>query len=142
MLVFEVYGEQMSDFKLYLKNIHFDKYLKKLNKKLKNKKIILYGTGTFFKHIQENYNLDSLNIIGVSDLKFKKTEEGEKYLNYKIIPLDKIIEYAPDYILVATMHYEKIIDNFEINILNKTKIKAIPLARKNLWDLIKEIWVD
>lgn len=132
----------MVDFKLYLKDIHFEKYLKKLNKKLKNKKIIIYGAGTFFKYIKENYNLNSLNIIGISDLKFNENEEGEKYLDYNIIPLDKILDYKPDYLVIATMHYEKIIDNFEVNILNETKIKAIPLARKKLWDLIKEIWKD
>ncbi len=132
----------MVDFKLYLKDIHFEKYLKKLNKKLKNKKIIIYGAGAFFKYIKENYNLNSLNIIGISDLKFNENEEGEKYLDYNIIPLDKILDYKPDYLVIATMHYEKIIDNFEVNILNETKIKAIPLARKKLWDLIKEIWKD
>ena len=132
----------MVDFKLYLKDIHFEKYLKKLNKKLKNKKIIIYGAGTFFKYIKENYNLNSLNIIGISDLKFNENEEGEKYSDYNIIPLDKILDYKPDYLVIATMHYEKIIDNFEVNILNETKIKAIPLARKKLWDLIKEIWKD
>ncbi len=132
----------MADFEQYLQNIHFDKYLKKMNKKLANKKIIIYGVGSFFKYIQENYDLSLLDVIGVSDLKFKNTDEGEKYLNYNIIPLDRIISYNPDYVIVAAINYEKIIDNFEMNIFNNTKIKVIPLARKSLWSLIKRIWED
>ena len=132
----------MADFEQYLQNIHFDKYLKKMNKKLANKKIIIYGVGLFFKYIQENYDLSLLDVIGVSDLKFKNTDEGEKYLNYNIIPLDRIISYNPDYVIVAAINYEKIIDNFEMNIFNNTKIKVIPLARKSLWSLIKRIWED
>lgn len=132
----------MTNFEQYVNKIHFDKYLKKINKKLANKKIIIYGVGSFFKYIQERYDLSLLNIIGVSDLKFKDDDEGQKYLNYNIIPLNRIISYNPDYVIVAAINYEKIIDNFETNIFYNTKIKVIPLARKSLWSLIKRIWED
>ena len=42
------------DFKTHLKNINFEKSLKKLKKKLKNKTSIVYGAGSFFKYINES----------------------------------------------------------------------------------------
>lgn len=128
------------DFKTHLENIGFEKYLNKLKKKLKNKTSIIYGTGSFFKYINENYNLSGLNIIGISDMKFDENDEGNDFLGYKKIPKNKIIEYNPNYVLVATLKYISIIEDFEINILNKTKIKTLPLARLPFIELVKEIW--
>ena len=53
------------DFKTYLKKINFDKYIKKLIKKLAGKKAIIYGCGSFFCYINDNYDLSGLNIIGI-----------------------------------------------------------------------------
>ncbi len=128
------------EFKTHLDRINFEKYLSKLNKKLKNKTIVIYGAGAFFKYIKENYDLDKLNIIGISDIKFTTKEENTTFLNYKIIPKEKIKELNPDVVLVATLKYVSIIEDFEINYFNKTKTKVYPLAKIPLWDLIKEIW--
>ncbi len=128
------------DFKTYLDSIKYEKYLKKLKNKLKNKKIIIYGTGSFFKYIKENYDFSGLNIIGISDMKFDEKDEGKDFLGYKMIPKNKIVSYNPDYILVATLKYISIVEDFEVNILNKTKIKVLPLARMPFLKLIKEIW--
>ena len=128
------------DFKTYLEKIKFEKYLNKLNKKLKNKTSIIYGAGNFFKYIKENYDLSKLNIIGISDMKFDEDDKENDFLGYKAIPKNKIIEYKPDYVIVATLKYIGIIENFELNYFNKTKIKVLPLARIPFFDLIKEIW--
>lgn len=128
------------DFKTHLNNIQFEKYLNKLKNKLKNKTSIIYGTGSFFKYINENYNLSDLNIIGISDMKFDENDEGKDFLGYKMIPKNKIKEYNPDYVFVATLKYIEIIEDFELNILNKTKIKVLPLARLPFIKLIREIW--
>ena len=48
--------------------------------------------------------------------------------------------YKPDVVLVATLKYLGITEDFEINVFNKTKTKIYPLARIPLADLIKEIW--
>ncbi len=128
------------DFKTHLNNIQFEKYLNKLKNKLKNKTSIIYGTGSFFKYINENYNLSDLNIIGISDMKFDENDEGKDFLGYKMIPKNKIKEYNPDYVFVATLKYIGIIEDFELNILNKTKIKVLPLARLPFIELIREIW--
>ena len=128
------------DFKTHLKNINFEKSLKKLKKKLKNKTSIVYGAGSFFKYINEKYDLSMLNIVGISDMKFDEKDENQEFLGYKKIPKNKIIDYKPDYVLVATLKYIGIVEDFEINILDKTKIKVLPLAKLPFIDLIKEIW--
>ena len=128
------------DFRTHLEKIKFEKYLNKLNKKLKNKTSIIYGIGSFFKHINENYDLSKLNIVGISDMKFNNDDEGKDFLGYKIIPKNNIKEYKPDYVIVAALKYIPIIEDFEINYFDKTKIKVLPLARIPLFDLIKEIW--
>ena len=79
-------------FKKYLKNIKFEKNLRDLKKKLKDKKIIIYGTGLLFQYINENFDLSELNILGVSDIKFSVEQDGEKYLGYNVIPKSLIGE--------------------------------------------------
>ena len=90
--------------------------------------------------LKENYDFSGLNIIGISDMKFDEKDEGKDFLGYKMIPKNKIVSYNPDYILVATLKYISIVEDFEVNILNKTKIKVLPLARMPFLKLIKEIW--
>ena len=116
------------------------KKINRLKKKLKNKRVLIYGTGKFFTETYNNYNLSGLNIIGISDMKFDENDEGNDFLGYKKIPKNKIIEYNPNYVLVATLKYISIVEDFEINILNKTKIKTLPLARLPFIELVKEIW--
>lgn len=130
------------DFKTHLENIKFEKNLDKLKKKLKNKTSIIYGTGSFFKYINENYDLSKLNIIGISDMKFDDNDEGKDFLGYKMVPKNKIVSYKPDYVIVATLKYISIVEDFELNILNKTKIKVLPLAKIPLLQLIKDIWMN
>ena len=124
----------------FLQSVKFDEQLKKLNKKLKGKSIVIYGTGILFQKILKNYDLTKLNIIGVSDMKFTLDKEGEDCLGYKIIPLDKIKDYNPDYILVATLKFLGILENFRNNIFKDTKTKVLPLVDKPFFTLLKEIF--
>ena len=128
------------DFATYLKKIKFEQYLRKLKKKIGSKKVIIYGSGSFFQYIREKYDLSYFNIIGISDMKFSIDDEGKNCLGYKIIPKDKIVEYNPDFVLIGTLEYIGILENFVINEFNGTKTKVYPLARIPLIDLIKEIW--
>lgn len=128
------------DMKTYLEEIKFEKYLKKLEKKLSGKKVVIYGSGSLFCFIKENYNLDKLNIIAISDMKFTEEDESREFLGYKTVPKSKIKDFNPDAVIVATLHYVNIIDDFETEIFNGTKTKVLPLAKMKFWDLIKEIW--
>ncbi len=128
------------DFKQYLDEMKFEKYFETLKKKLKNKKSIIYGTGSLFQYINENFDLSELNIIGISDKKYSLSQEGEEEAGYRVVPKDKMIEYKPDYVIVAAQNYIGIIEDFECNVFDKTKTKIKPLVKMPILTLIKEIW--
>ncbi len=128
------------EFKEYLENIKFDKYLIKLKSKFKNKKIIIYGAGALFQYINKHYDLSEFNIIGISDAKFLMEHEGQDFDGYKIIPKEKMKEYNPDIVLIATQKYISIVEDFALNIFKNSKTKVFPLARISFWKLLKEIW--
>ena len=129
-----------ADLEYYLKEINFDKQYKKIIKKYKNKKIVIYGAGQLFETIKSNYDLSKLNIIAVSDGKYTSSDIGQEFLGYKKVPLDNILELKPDYIIVATLRYLSIIENFENNVFKGEKVKIRPLAQKSFWQTLKEIW--
>ena len=124
----------------YLNSVKFDKQLKKLNKKLKGKTIVIYGTGILFQKILKHYDLSKLNIIGVSDRRFSLEQNGDNCLGFKIIPLERINDYEPDYVLIATLKFLSILDNFRTVIFKNTKTKVLPLVDKPFLTLLKEIF--
>ena len=54
----------------YFEKHNTQKYINKLAKKYKGKKILLYGNGIISKVIKENYDLSNLNIVAITDRKF------------------------------------------------------------------------
>ena len=112
----------------------------KLNKKLKGKTIVIYGSGLLFQKVLSNYDLSELNIIGISDRKYIEDDEGKKDLGYPIVPLTKIVDYKPDYVLISTLKFLEIMDNFIHKDFKGTKIKVLPLVDKPFWKMIKEIF--
>ncbi len=115
-------------FELYLEKTNFTQYLKELNTKLSSKSILLYGAGTFFEYINENFDLNKFNIIGISDRRFSDDEEGTTFLNYKVIPVSKIENYNPNTIIVTTIKNKKIISSLKENLSN---IEVFPLITEN-----------
>ncbi len=128
------------DLEFHLKTSNFDKQYQKLSKKLKNKKIIIYGAGQLFQTINEKYDLSKFNIIAISDAKFTNDDINDKFLNYKKIPMYQIEQLNPDYVFVATLNYLNVVKSLE-DILPK-KIKIFPLVQKPLFKLLKEIWSE
>lgn len=124
----------------FLEQVNFEKQLKKLNKKLKNKKIIVYGTGLLFQTILQNFDLSNLNIIGISDRKYVDNDEGKEEFGYKVILLSKIVDYKPDYVLIGALKFLPIMENFVNNLFKNTKIKTLPLVDKPFITLLKEIF--
>lgn len=120
----------MNKLLLELENLNFEKKLKYLSKKLKNKKIIIYGCGQLFDVMLKNYDFSVFNIIGISDRKIKQ----ESFFNnkFKAIPLSLVNTYKPDYILIATLKYEAILEDFKKNIFKHSNIKIIPLTQISL----------
>ena len=76
----------MDDLEIFIKKYSIDKKIKSLVKKLKNKRVIIYGTGKLFQTIIKKYNLSALNIIGITDKKYQIEDSGETDFGYKVIP--------------------------------------------------------
>ena len=72
------------DYSKYLQENDFEKYLAFLKKKLKNKKVLVYGAGQIFNFVKKNYDLSDINIIGICDKQFTTNQEGQEIYGYKI----------------------------------------------------------
>lgn len=90
---------ELNQFEMY----NFGKQLDKLVKKYKNKKIVIYGAGKFCQTIMDNYDLSKLNIIAISDKKFKNVnlDSSEIYMNYKCVSPQNIHLLKPDIVLIS-----------------------------------------
>ena len=88
---------------------HFSKKYAKLKQKYKNKRIIFYGTGIFFKELKNNYNLSDFNIVGFSDIKYNNFKEPvyNKELGGNVIAPDCIYKLQPDAVFISLLeaHY-------------------------------------
>lgn len=138
MIFKEDIKDEIDNYNFLMKN-KFDKTLPNLLKKVKNKKVILYGAGAFLELIKKYFDISSLNVIGISDKRFSSSGEQSEFLGYKTIPPEQIIEINPDYVLVATKYYIRIIEDLHDNLLKNSKIKIKPLVEKSFMTLFKEI---
>jgi len=123
-----------------LEHYNFKKNLEQITKKLKGKSAILYGAGVFLEVINKYYDIARLNIIAVSDKKYKNHEEGETFLGYKVCSPEEILDIKPDYVFIATKYYIDIVESLYYGLLKNTKIKIKPLMKKPFLDIVKEIW--
>lgn len=122
----------------YLNYHKFEKTLPKLIKKLKNKKVVIYGAGEFFEVIKHYYDLSELDIVAISDRKFI-TSPAQKCFGYKAVAPDEILDINPDYVVIATKLYINIFEDLYHGLLKHSKIKLIPLVKKSFWELWREI---
>lgn len=58
--------------------LKFEKYLTNLEKRLKNKKIVIYGAGIMFDCISNNFDISRFNIQAIADKKFEN-QNIDKY---------------------------------------------------------------
>lgn len=124
----------------YLEELNTKAYIEKISKKLEGKSVVIYGAGAFFQTIKEYYDLSKLKIVAVSDRKFSQHLEGETFLDYPICSPEEIAKINPDYVLVATRTFIKIIDELEEDTLKETKIKVRPIIKKTFPELVRDIW--
>ena len=124
----------------YLETYRFEKTLKKLQKKLKNKKIVLYGAGSYFETINGYFDLSGFNIIAICDKKFENHHEGETFLGYSVCAPNEISTLNPDYVLVSIWSFVGIAGYLTCDLLKDTKIRVKPLVTLPFLKLIREIW--
>lgn len=116
----------------YFYDINFEKKLKNISKKLKGKKVIIYGCGMMFNLIQRYFDISELNIIGVYDGRFADTDTKE-YNGFPVIKPENFC--LADVIIVSTWNTIDIIEN-----LKQFNVKALSLVQKKFKDILKEIW--
>ncbi len=126
----------------YLLDCNFEKYLDRLVLELDGKPVIVYGTGSMFQLIQENYDLSKLNIIGISDGKYSVNDDGKEDLGYKIISKENIKSHNVDAVLLGVKNYENLQTSFKENLLLNDSVKILPLVKKSLLVQIKEFFLD
>lgn len=128
-----------ADFNLeYLLKYRFDKTLPKLVKKMKGKKVLFYGSGLFFRLINQYYDLSGLDAIGVVDKRFSQLDDCDEVCGYKLYSPEQIVELNPDYVLITTKRIIPIADFLYSKYLKNTNIKIMPLVKKGFFATIKE----
>lgn len=109
------------------KNVHFEDKLKKLSRKYKGQKILLYGNGIYFDAISDSYDLNQFfDIIGVSDKRYG-TENIPFYKGFKTYKPEEIKSTGVDVVIITTICPKGIISFFRsFDILDKkTKLDLI-----------------
>lgn len=137
-LFIETIREERQNVNFLYKN-KFDKTFPKLVKKMKNKKVILYGAGIFLEVINKYFDLSQLNIIGIADKKYSLINNEERFLGYKTFNPTEIIGLNPDYVLMSTKFYVNLFEFLHFDLLQGEKIKIKPLVQKKFFTLLKEI---
>ncbi len=127
----------VKDLEKYLSDINFEKQLDYLKKKIKNSPVIVYGVGKLFQTIKSKYDISWLNVLAVSDASFFEEDE---FLDYKAIPPDNMYNYSPEYVLVATLKYESIIDYIVVKYFKTNSTKVIPLCKPTLKSILKDFF--
>ena len=125
------------DFKEFLKSCKAQKKIDKLARIYKNKKIVLYGAGSFCKSIFENFDLSKLNIIAVADIKYEKGNK-EKFFGLKCINPKELGNIDCDVIFVSNYDYNAILTRLDDEILYLTKnenVEIRPLIKQTFKDL-------
>lgn len=75
-------------------------------KRFKNKKVFLYGAGSFMSEVLKNYDFSPLKIRGIFDADINK--KGGKISGFKIYHKSEIARLKPDAILISVKESEMI----------------------------------
>lgn len=126
-------------FKEFLEQNNFSKRLINIKKRLKNKRVLIYGTGLLFKYINEHYDLSDLNIIGVTDRKYLDNERGNIDFGYNIVPYNDFMFCEFDYLFLTVKESENL-KQYLSKIIPASKI--IPLFQESqISKIIKKLKV-
>lgn len=123
----------------FLKVNKFEKTLKTLKKKLKNKRVVIHGANFLFDAVLDIDDLRELNIIGISDFSFDNLAV-EKYKGFTAILPSEIKQLSPDYLLICAKDSLELIEYFRYNLLSDTNIKVLPFVKRSFISTLKEIW--
>ncbi len=128
------------DYKKYFENQNTEKQIKKLTRKYKNKKVVLYGAGMYSQALLENYDLSGLNIVAIADRSFV-TEENKEFFGFKAINTNELKTLDYDVILLCVYDVIKVWDFLRDELLPNTKnanVKIQPAVYETLISIFKE----
>lgn len=114
----------------YFKEVNEQKYIDDLSKKLKNKKVLLYGAGLTGTVLLENCDFSNLNIVGICDKKFEKEDRDEFFYNIKTVSPNELQNIDFDIILFTLKEFEKIKQILRKNGINKKMLPVIKMSNK------------
>ena len=78
-------NKEYDDYIKFFRKCGFEKRLKNLSRKYKDKKVLLYGNGIFFDALVDSYDLNSyFNVVGVSDIRYLNNKP-DTYKNFKVL---------------------------------------------------------
>lgn len=103
----------------YLKEVNAQKQIDKLSQKYKDKKVVIYGAGLYFRVLKENFNLSGLNIVAICDKKFEASKTGNPSEYLPIVP-DELKTFDYDVILSALYDDTSLCEYLEYDLLINT----------------------
>lgn len=118
-------------------SINLEKIIKKLKRKYKNKKIVIYGAGLYATEVLQKYDLSGLNIVAVTDMKYpiglnehQETFQGYKTLNpYDLFNIDFNVIFIT---ILAAEIAEETLENMGLEHLKHFKIVRLQ-EKKNIF---------
>jgi len=114
----------------YFETVNEQKYIETLSKKLKDKKILLYGAGLMAKVLLENYDFSGLDIVGICDKRFENAGSEDSFYNIKTFNPNELENIDFDVILFTLKECKKIKHVLKLNGINKKMVSAIKLNNK------------
>lgn len=109
----------------------FKNNLLKLQKHLKNKKVVFYCNGIFFDALTDAYNLnDFFEVVGISDLRYE-TNQQKSYKNFQCIKPSDLRKQKIDYVLVCSPNPDFVKKYLKKNELLNEHTKILPVYKQS-----------
>ena len=110
-----------------------EEYIKKLKERLKDKKVIIYGAGKFFRLLNSKGVFSDLNVIGICDKKYLQEDEAGQESGYNIISIENLASFRPDYIIAAVQKPLAL-----INELQRLNFNVVPVIKISFLQKMEE----
>ena len=110
----------------------------KIAKRYKNKKIIVYGAGSFSQAIFENCDLSKINIVGIVDKKFE-SQQNTSFYGFECFSPTVLKNSDFDLVLICNkdfLYFKAIVKNILKNTKN-SRVKILSVFKQSLYQKVK-----